>query len=107
MSDYKLKFDDKQQIVDNFNNTTDPKKSLYYYKLKLDEQFKLHLNKVKENRRSLENPVQLNHLKIGNLDSFHFITPPEEIARDYLQYRNIEFRFNKTDYNVDYVQSKN
>ena len=104
MSDYNLTFVNKQEIVNNFNNTENPNKSLFYYKLKLDKQFKLHLNKVKENG-SLENPVQLEDLNIGNSNSFHFITPPEEIARDYLPYPNIEFRFGKNDYNKEYVES--
>ena len=111
VSDYEFTFEDKQQIVDNFNNTENPNKSLYYYKLKLDSEFKLHLNKVKENKK-LENPVQLIHLNLTKnkyilleKKSFHFITPPEEIARDYLQYENIEFRFHSKDYKKDYVQS--
>ena len=104
-SNYDLEFaSNRPQIVNNFNNTTNPNKSLYYYKLKLDDEFKLYLNKVKENG-NLEKLVQHKNLNLGKSNSFHFITPPEEIARDYLQYPNIKIIFTQNDYSYSYVHS--
>ena len=96
---------DKNQddIIGFFNNTTNPNKSLYYYKLIFKDGI-FHINKVQNN--TLTRPVNLLDFNLRLNQSYHFITPPEEIARDYLQYPNIKIVFTPDDYSKKYVFGK-
>ena len=90
----------KEKLLYNFNNTNETNKSLYYYKLYYEEGI-FYISKI--NDSLLNKPVTLNDFNLGQDKSFHFITPPEEIAKDYLKYPNIKIIFGSNDYSRKYV----
>ena len=97
--------------IKEYFTTIQPKKSLYYYLLTLDngeyslvqtKNERIETETIFKNNQNIENSLNKVNLTINNDFNlkkksryFHFITPPEEIASDYSSYNNIVIRFLK------------
>jgi nicotinamidase-related amidase len=109
-SNYDLNLIKKQeQVINNFNNTSNSKKSLYYYTLKVDDggNYSLYDTITNTNTntktKTMQNMVTTEDFKLNNEgNKFHFITPPEEILNDY-NLKNIKIIFRNQDLNPDYT----
>ena len=91
----------EKKVIDNFNETTNQKKSLYYYALENKGKYKLidtiekgFLNfNYSPKKNLLKNKISADDLVIGAPPTkFHFITPPEEIIKDFIEKSNIKVR---------------